>query len=551
MARKNKRSHPSPQAKTAGQKTLPLVPTADERLDVSTLETWLWNAACVVRGAADAPKFKDFILPLIFYKRLSDVFDDEFAQCEAEFGGEAEAYETIELDHTDALRTGRKGIVRFYIPRQYAWKNLRNHPADGSLGQFVMDAMRGVAAHNPDLQGVLDVRDFNERQSGERTLDDDRLAALIEVISQHRLGLANTEPDILGRAYEYLLRKFAEGQGQSAGEFYTPKEVGWLMAEIINPEPYSTIYDPTCGSGGLLIKARLLFEQRHPAQKTQAPRLWGQELNPTTFAMAKMNMFLHDYTDSHFAIGDTFRKPGFGPRSGILQRFDYVVANPMWNQDGYDGAFYEHDSWNRFIYGMPLPSSADWGWVQHMLASLKDNGRAAIVLDTGAVSRGSGSKSSNREKTIRQAFVEHDFIEGVILLPENLFYNTTAPGIILLLNRHKPAERRGQIILVNASAHFVKEKPKNVLTEEGIAAVAEVYRCWETREKLSRVITLDEARAADYNLSPSQFVDISEKVKHRPLPEIMADLRAARAERERADAELTDVLVKLGLDRRD
>jgi type I restriction enzyme M protein len=219
----------------------------------------------------------------------------------------------------------------------------------------------------------------------------------------------------------------------------------------------------------------------------------------------------------------------------------------MWNQDNYDETFYENDAWNRFAYGTPPKSSADWGWVQHIHASLNERGRAAIVLDTGAVSRGSGSQSSNKEKEIRKAFVENDLIEGVILLPENLFYNTTAPGIVLVLNRNKPANRRKQIMLVNASAYFRKEKPKNVLTDEGTDAVADVWRKWETRAKLSRVITLDEARAADYNLSPSQFVEINDRTTHRSLDAILADLNTARTERERADAELTSVLGKLGL----
>ena len=278
------------------------MPSDKERLDVSTLETWLWDAACAIRGAADAPKFKDFILPLIFYKRLSDVFDDEFAEYVEEYGDEEVAHEIINADHEDALKSGRKPIVRFYVPNEYEWKAIRNHPTDGKLGEFVTEAMRKIADLNPDLQGVLDVKDYNERQSGERTLDDDRLATLIEVISRHRLGLRNTEPDIIGRAYEYLLRKFAEGQGQSAGEFYTPKEVGWLIAELINPDPYATIYDPACGSGGLLIKARLLFENRHPDERSKAPKLYGQELNPVTYAMAKMNLFLHDYTNASIAV---------------------------------------------------------------------------------------------------------------------------------------------------------------------------------------------------------------------------------------------------------
>jgi type I restriction enzyme M protein len=514
-----------------------------EHLDVSMLETWLWDAACSIRGAMDAPKFKDFILPLVFYKRLSDVFDDEVTHYVETYGSKEIATEVIEADHKDALSSGHTPIVRFFVPQEYRWDALRNHPIDG-LGEFVTDAMREGARQNPELQGVLDVRDYNERQSGQRTLDDDRLAALIEVISSHRLGLKDTEPDVLGRAYEYLLRKFAEGQGQSAGEFYTPKEVGWLIARLINPEPHTTVYDPACGSAGLLIKARLAYEAEHPDERSAAPKLFGQEQNPTTFAIAKMNMFLNDFSDSSFSIGDTFRRPGF-TEGNELKRFDYVVANPMWNQDNYDDSFYDNDSWNRFLYGIPPKSSADWGWIQHMLASLNDHGRAAIVLDTGAVSRGSGSKSSNKEREIRKALIESDCIEVVILLPENLFYNTTAPGIVVLLNRNKSVERKEQILLVNASAYFVKERPKNALTDEGIAAITEVYHKWETREKISKVIALGEARTADYNLSPSQFVDINDKTKYRPISEILTDLSGAETERERADAKLAEVLTKL------
>ncbi|MFN9867409.1 MAG: N-6 DNA methylase, partial [Pseudanabaena sp.] len=367
------------------------------------------------------------------------------------------------------------------------------------------------------------------------------------VISRHRLGLKNAEPDVFGQAYEYLLRKFAEGQGQSAGEFLTPPEVGWLMAEIIDPKPYSTVYDPTCGSGRLLIKARLLFERKYPELKSQAPKLFGQEQNATSYAIARMNMFLYDYGDSMLAIGDTFKNPSHSAQGAGLSRFDYAVANPMWNQDNYDEDFYNDDGWKRFEYGAPPKSSADWGWVQHIFASLKDQGKAAIVLDTGAVSRGSGSKSSNKEKEIRKAFVDRDWVEGVILLPENLFYNTTAPGVIILLNRDKPVSRKGEFLLVNASAFFVKEKPKNRLTDEGIQSVAEVYRHWQTRDKLSRVVTLAEVQEADYNLSPSQFVEIADKVVHRSIADILTDLAFAKSEREQADRGLQDVLVRLGL----
>ncbi len=531
------------------QTALPFNANSEEHLDISKLETWLLDAANTIRGASDAPKFKDFILPLIFYKRLSDVFDDECAKHIETFGDEETAIGMIKADHKDALEGGRDPMVRFYIPSNYSWKALRNQPADGHLGEFVTEAMREVARLNPRLNGVIDVQDFNETQSGQRTLDEDRLEALIEVLSRHRLGLQDTEPDILGRAYEYLLRKFAEGQGQSAGEFYTPKEVGWLMARLINPEPKTTIYDPACGSGGLLIKGRLLFEQNHPDEKSQAPKIYGQELTPTTYAMAKMNAFLHDFIGADIQIGDTFRNPKFLSNNATLQRFDYVMANPMWNQKEYNDEFYDNDSWKRFTYGKPPSSSADWSWVQHMHASLKDNGRAAVVLDTGAVSRGSGSKNTNRERDIRKKFVEEDLIEGVILLPENLFYNTTAPGIILLLNRSKQSARKGEILLINLTNYFETQKPKNVLSDEGIDAAAQVYEAWETREKLSRVITLKDAQKTDYNLSSSQFVDVGDAIEHRPMNEILTDLTKARIAREKADEALADVLAQLGLNK--
>lgn len=471
--RKNRKKKTSENNGSAQLSLLDSLEKAGEKLDIPAMETWLWDAACKIRGATDAPKFKDFILPLIFYKRLSDVFDDEYEKCAEKFGGGELARAFIEADRQDALQNNRAAIVRYYIPPEYTWDKIRFHPKDG-LGEFVTTAMREVARLNRDLSGTLTLKDYNEKQSNQRILDDDRLSALIEVVSRHRLGLKNTNADILGEAYEYLLRKFAEGQGQSAGEFLTPSEVGWLIAEIIDPEPYTTIYDPTCGSGRLLIKPRLVFNRKHPGEESKAPRLFGQELNPTTFAIAKMNMFLQDFTDSRIEIGDTFRQPKFiaGDR---LVKFDYIVSNPMWNQDNYDSDFYENDPFARFEEGVAPKNTADWGWMQHIWASLKENGRAAVVLDTGAVSRGSGSQQTNKERDIRKVFAS-DRVEGVILLPEDLFYNTTAPGVVILLNHQKPEDRKGQVLLVNGSEYFVKGDPKNILTKEGIQVITKVYR---------------------------------------------------------------------------
>lgn len=383
--------------------------------------------------------------------------------------------------------------------------------------------------------------------SGERIIADEKLSALIEVISRHRIGLKDAEPDLLGRAYEYLLRKFAEGQGQSAGEFYTPREVGMILAYILNPEPGQTAYDCACGSAGLLVKLQLVCRENHDTAGAEQPlQLFGQEQSPVTFAMARMNMAIHDM-NGEVAIGDTLRNPKFLEGSG-LKRFDLVVANPMWNQKGYDPKFYDEDPFGRFTFGYPTGNTADWGWVQHMFASLTDKGRAGVVLDTGAVSRGSGSKSSDKERDIRAAFVDRDLVEGVVLLPENLFYNTTSPGVLVFLNRAKPAKRRGRMMFINASGKFAKGKPKNYIPEANIRRIADTFLKWREVEKFSKVVTTDEAKANDYNLSPSRYIETGDSASHRPIAEILHDLATARMEAATLDGELARVFEALGMD---
>ncbi len=271
-------------------------------------------------------------------------------------------------------------------------------------------------------------------------------------------------------------------------------------------------------------------------------RLSGQEINPTTFAMARMNAFIHDL-EAEIHLGDTMRNPAFKDSLGRLGTFDRVVANPMWNQK-FPTDLYENDPHERFTLGIPPHSSADWGWLQHMLASLNERGKMAVVLDTGAVSRGSGNQGSNRERDIRKAFVARDLIEAVILLPENLFYNTTAPGIILVVNRRKA--RRGEILLINASQQFAKGRPKNYLTEEHIARIAALYHEWRAEDGMSTIITNDEAARNDYNLSPSRYVSTNGKEEVLPLEEAVVRLQEAEEERAKADRALNAVLQTLG-----
>ncbi len=514
-------------------------------LDLPTLASWLWDAASALRGPVDAPKFKDYILPLIFLKRLSDVFDDEVQRvAEDSDVSITEALSWIEDDHK---------LVRFYIPPEARWAYIRNLPVH-NLGQKLTDAVRAVARENPRLSGVIDITDFNATTAGQRIVDDPYLHRLIQVLSQHRLGLRDVEPDILGRAYEYLLRKFAEGAGQSAGEFYTPRMVGVLMARILDPEPGMSVYDPTCGSGGLLVKTFLRFLEKYGEKENgrlkipghvEEIRVFGQDINASAYAMAWMNVVIHDIQDAEIRLGDTMRKPAFLDPSGRhLRGFDLVIANPMWNQD-IPTEVYEHDPYGRFAYGVPPASSADWGWVQHMVASLNDTGRMAVVLDTGAVSRGSGTRGKSRERDIRRGFVEDDLIEAVILLPENLFYNTTAPGIIMVINKQK--RHPGEILLINASRLFVKGRPKNELTDEHVARIARVYHDWAAEEGLSRIITNDEAAANDYNLSPSRYVAQNDVEDVLPLEEAVLRLREAEEARAEADRALAEVLALLGL----
>jgi type I restriction enzyme M protein len=521
--------------------------TTNHSLDLSTLETWLWEAACKIRGPVDAPKYKDYILPLIFLKRLSDVFEDEVQVLAEELGGIEIAQHIVENAHE---------LVRFYVPNEARWPHL-NRITTG-LGEALTNAVRSVSRENPKLSGVIDVTDFNATTSGQRIVGDEQLHQLVQVLNRQRLGLYDVEPDYLGRAYEYLLRKFAEGQGQSAGEFYTPRMVGVLMSKILDPQPGMSVYDPACGSAGLLIKCHLqlvdtLGELKNGRKKLSfnvAPlKVYGQEINPTTFAMARMNAFIHDL-EAEIALGDTMRNPRFLNSDGSLSQFDLVTANPMWNQN-FPKEMYENDPFERFERGSPPGSSADWGWVQHMVASLGAKGRMAVVLDTGSVSRGSGNQGSNRERDIRKRFIEGegawqgDLIEAVILLPENLFYNTTAPGIVMVLNKEK--RHPGEILLINASKLFIKGRPKNELTQEQVEQIAAIYKEWQVQEGLSAIISIAEAARNDYNLSPSRYVSVDGEEEVLPLEEAVVLLEEAEEERAEADRALREVLELLGL----
>ncbi|HOO78079.1 MAG TPA: N-6 DNA methylase [bacterium] len=529
----------------------------DDVLTTKAMEQMLWTAACSIRGEKDAPKFKDYILPLVFVKRLSDVFEDELDRLAESYGDRETALSIVEAD---------KSLVRFYIPpearwsvvsgrEQFAWSKARKPK---SLGEQLTTTMRAIVKanagdRNKDLGGVIDVVDFNETRNGEREISDTALAGIIEALSdpRYRLGLYDVEPDFLGRCYEYLLRKFAEGQGQSAGEFFTPTEVGWLMAYMLRPAQGEEVYDYACGSAGLLIKCELALMERD--LKVGRPlKLYGQELMGASYAIARMNMVIHDM-DGEIVRGNSMTNPKFRSGDGRLRTFDIVVSNPMWNQP-FDSFTYAKDDFGRFEeHGGITSGKADWAWLQHTLTSLKAAGRAAVVLDTGAVTRGSGSRNEDREKKIRKWFVDHDLIEGVVLLPDNLFYNTSAAGIVVLLNRNKLPQRRGKIVLINAGREFKKGSPKNYIPDESIGKIVQAFIAGRSVERFVEVVTNDQAAENDYNLSPSRYVDTSEREEYRPIPEILEELWGAQGLEEQAkkvDADLKEIFAQMGFDRK-
>jgi len=514
-----------------------------------SMEQMLWDAACSIRGEKDAAKFKDYLLPLLFLKRLSDVFDDEIARLAEEYGDRDTALEIAEDDHE---------LLRFYLPPEarwavisgrqpYQWPNDdQDRPArPKDIGEHLTKAVRAVVRQNPSLSGVIDVVDFAAERNGERDINPAKLREVVETFSdsRYRLGLADVQPDFLGRAYEYLLRKFAEGSGQSAGEFFTPTEVGFLMAHIMRPRPGEECHDYACGSAGLLVKLQLVARELDPTSKVPL-KLYGQELTAESYAVAQMNAIIHDMS-VEMARGDTMINPKFKTPDSKIRTYDIVVANPMWNQP-FNPDIFADDPFDRFrTQGGATTGKGDWAWLQHTMACLGERGRAAVVLDTGAVTRGSGSKNEDKERNIRKWFVEHDLIDGVILLPDNLFYNTTAAGVIVVLSKRKPAARKDKIVLLNATRRVQKGRPKNFISEEDIRPLAAAYLKGEPVDGEIAVITREQAAAADYNLSPGRWVSQTDDVAQRPIKDIVGELLKLDDQTRDIDASLAKMLVRL------
>lgn len=468
----------------------------DTDLTRGDLEGLLKKAADLIRTRVD---YK-FILILLFLKRASDKWKQEF---EAQY----ERVRKEGYSEEEAREEAKASVYHEYdIPEEYLWDNIRKDVS--ALPERLAKALKSIAERNPELKNVIDA-DFIQFASSENS---EILRQLVELFSSK--SLRNVSPDVLGDAYEWILRYFLPQKGKE-GEIYTPREITKLLADILDPRAGESVYDPACGTGGMLIYSYLHVRDKFGEKEAQRLSLYGQEVHPTIFALCKMNLLLHGIRDNEIEQGDTLLSPKFKSNNNTLKRFDVVMANPPWNQDGYDeNVLKSGDFWQeRFGNGFTPRQSADWAWIQHMLASADEkNGRVGVVIDNGALFRG------GKEKAIRQKFMvpENDLLECVILLPEKLFYNTGAPGAIMIFNKNKSEERKGKVLFINASNEY-KQHPEvrrlNWLAPENIKKIVETHGSFKEIEGFSKVVSLDKIKENDYNLNVSLYVAPKEETE--------------------------------------
>jgi len=458
-----------------------------EVLTRSDVEAILKKAADLIRTRVD---YK-FILILLFLKRISDKWEEELSAAIKELKQQG-------LSDEEALAEAKKAAYHeFDLPEEYLWDNLRKEVNE--LPEKFSRALKKLAELNPDLKDILDNTDFIQFTSNTENLEI--LRQLVELFSEKKLH--HVSPDILGDAYEWILRYFAPDKAKE-GEVYTPREVIQLLIEILKPGKNFSVYDPACGSSGMLIIAYKYVEENLGKEAAKQLFLFGQEVNPKTLALGRMNMYIHDIRDVQLALGDTLHYPKF-KEGDKLKQFDIVIANPPWNQDGYDEAHIKRgEFWNsRFKYGFTPKQSADWLWIQHMLASAKGNpGKVGIIIDNGCLFRG------GKERAIRERVLKDDLIECIILLPEKLFYNTGAPGAIIIFNKNKPVERKNKVLFINTSNDYEKHpevRKLNILAGKNRDKIVSAFDSFSETSGFSRVVPIEEIEKQDFNLNVTLY----------------------------------------------
>ena len=498
----------------AGQAGVTLTTT----LDLSTLEHHLWEAANILRGPVDASDFKTYIFPLLFFKRISDVYDEEVQQALAEEG------EDFPENH------------RFQIPESCHWRDVREKTHN--VGQALQHAFREIEmANQRTLYGI-----FGDAQwTNKERLSDELLRDLIDHFSRLPLANSNVNSDVLGQAYEYLIKKFADATNKKAGEFYTPRSIVQLMINILDPQPGETIYDPACGTGGMLLEAVHHVQEQGGNVRTLWGKLYGQEKNLTTSSIARINLFLHGIEDFSIERGDTLRDPIF-TQQDQLATFDCVIANPPFSLDRWGDEIWLNDRYGRNFAGLPPKTSGDYAWIQHMLMSMAPRtGRMAVVVPHGVLFR------MGAEGEIRRKLLELDLLEAVIGLGPNLFYGTGLAACILVWRKHKAADRKGRVLIVDASRLFKKGRNQNTLETAHVEQIFHWYRNYQNIPGVATIATLDAIAQHEWNLNIPRYVEPANQETAISVEAALTNLKTALNEAYAAEDRLKDLLDRAGL----
>jgi type I restriction enzyme M protein len=486
-------SAPTQRRSTGGNGITPSAPTFQigQKLTLSQLESFLWKSADILRGSMDASEFKDYIFGMLFLKRLSDAFEEAQEGVIRYYLGKGKTQEQAKAladDHDEYDQT-------FYVPERARWGNLKDLKHD--IGAELNKATEAIEEHNPSLEGVLVAIDFNNKNR----LNDRKLRDLLSHYSTFRLRDEDFDrSDLLGAAYEYLIKMFADSAGKKGGEFFTPTQVVKLLVALLKPGAGMRILDPTCGSGGMFIETR-----HYLANKGENPanlQFFGQEMNLSTWAICKLNMFLHGVFNADIRKGDTLAEPQH-VQNGELMRFDRVIANMPFSLKNWGRDLAEHDPYGRYRYGIPPKDAGDLAFVQHMIASLNQEGVMGVVVPHGVLFRG------GQEGEIRKGILEDDLIEAVIGLPSGLFYGTGIPAALLILNKSKQDERKGKVLFINAELDYQEGKNQNILRDQDIEKVVGCFDAYNEIKRFSRVVPIEEIRGNDYNLNIRRYADTS------------------------------------------
>lgn len=495
-------------------------------IKLKDLEAHLWHAAHIITGPIDASDYKTYIFPILFFKRICDVYDEEFADAMEQVGDE-------ELAKGDMFH-------RIQIPAECHWKDVFAETKD--IGQSLKDSFRGIELENSQLHGIFGDASWTNKER----LSDQLLSTLLNHFNKVNLGVSSVRDDDMGRAYEYLIKRFADKANKKAGEFYTPRTIVRLMVNILDPQANESVYDPACGTGGMLLETI-----HHVKENGDDPRLLkikGQEKNLTTEAIARMNLFLHGQEDFEIVRGDTLRDPKF-LKNDQLEDFDCVIANPPFSLKEWGHDYWTSDPYGRASFGLAPKTNGDFAWVQHMFASLNGEGRMAVVLPHGVLFRGGA------EGKIRKKLLKENRIVAVIGVASNLFYGTGIPACILVLRKARPEEHNDHVLIVNAEEIFTKGRAQNTLSETQADDIYDIYQQMRIKgpkaddiEGVARWVPHSEIEENDFNLNIARYVQKPLEEETITVEEALKDFQQKLAALEEAEQELEALLIKEGFE---